>query len=89
VYWGSSAANTNASYYLTNWLARYVANRIKVDECPCDTILSDNGDRLGSISMNCQMMGATSLGFLTTAVGASTRRSAMQVAVAVNGMDVL
>jgi prepilin-type N-terminal cleavage/methylation domain-containing protein len=56
--WATSGPNTNANYYLTNCLARYVANQIKLYKCPCDTIPSDNGDRLRSISMNGMILGA-------------------------------
>lgn len=55
--WLSAAANVVPDYYSTNCLAPYVANQLKCYKCPFDTILSDNGDRIRSISMNCMMMG--------------------------------
>ncbi len=55
VNWGSAKANTNAAAYLTNCLAPYVGGKIEVYKCPGDTIPSDNGDRIRSISMNGQM----------------------------------
>jgi prepilin-type N-terminal cleavage/methylation domain-containing protein len=57
VNWGIGAANTNAHYYNTNALGPYVAN-IQVYKCPNDNIASDNGDRIRSIAMNGQMVGA-------------------------------
>jgi type II secretory pathway pseudopilin PulG len=56
--WGAAVANTNLDYYTTNCLAQYVGNRCKAYKCLGDTIPSDNGDRIRSISMNSQMMGA-------------------------------
>jgi prepilin-type N-terminal cleavage/methylation domain-containing protein len=56
--WGTAAANTNTDYYTTNCLARYVGGQITCYKCPGDTIPSDNGDRIRSISMNCMMVGA-------------------------------
>jgi prepilin-type N-terminal cleavage/methylation domain-containing protein len=55
--WGMQAANTNLDYYRTNCLGPYVVNQFKMYKCPFDKILSDNGDRVRSISMNCMMMG--------------------------------
>ncbi len=55
--WGGSGANINQDYYKTNCLGAYVANQFKMYKCPFDKILSDNGDRIRSISMNCMMMG--------------------------------
>ena len=55
--WQSSGANTNLDYYKTNCLGPYVVNQFKMYKCPFDKILSDNGDRIRSISMNGQMMG--------------------------------
>jgi prepilin-type N-terminal cleavage/methylation domain-containing protein len=54
--WGSQWANINVDAYRTNCLGPYV-NNIKVYKCPSDTIPSDNGDRLRSISMNPAMVG--------------------------------
>jgi type II secretory pathway pseudopilin PulG len=59
--WAVSGANTNLDYYTTNCLGRYVGNQCKAYKCPGDTIPSDNGDRLRSISMNSQMVGAIPL----------------------------
>ena len=62
--WGSSQWNVNVDAYKTNCLGPYVGN-VAVYKCPSDKILSDNGDRLRSISMNpaivgnLQNMGAT------------------------------
>jgi prepilin-type N-terminal cleavage/methylation domain-containing protein len=57
VNWGLGDANTNVAYYNTNALGPYVAN-IAVYKCPNDTIPSANGDRIRSIAMNGQMVGA-------------------------------
>jgi hypothetical protein len=56
--WGMQTANTNLDYYKTNCLGPYVVNQFKMYKCPFDKILSDNGDRIRSISMNNQMLGA-------------------------------
>ena len=56
--WGAANANTNQAYYTTNCLGPYVVNQLKLYKCPYDTIPSDNGQRIRSISMNSQMMGA-------------------------------
>jgi type II secretory pathway pseudopilin PulG len=56
--WAMANANINPDYYTTNCLARYVVNKIKVYKCPCDTIPSDIGNRIRSISMNGMMLGA-------------------------------
>ena len=53
--WLSANANTNPLAYSTNCLAPYVGGQLKVYKCPGDTIPSDNGDRIRSISMNGQM----------------------------------
>jgi len=53
--WGTSQANTNESMYLTNLMAPYMANQLKVYRCPADTIPSFNGIRLRSYSMNSQV----------------------------------
>jgi len=55
--WGTAPANINQDYYRTNCLGQYVVNQFKMYKCPFDKILSDNGDRIRSISMNCMMMG--------------------------------
>jgi type II secretory pathway pseudopilin PulG len=56
--WYVASANINPDYYTTNCFSPYVGGQLKVYKCPGDTILSDNGDRIRSISMNCMMMGA-------------------------------
>jgi prepilin-type N-terminal cleavage/methylation domain-containing protein len=56
--WTSAPANTNLNYYRASCLGPYVANQFKAYKCPNDTIPSDNGDRIRSISMNSQMVGA-------------------------------
>src|SRR6516225_10392152 len=56
--WLLGNANTNLDNYDTNCLAPYVAKQLKVYKCPFDNILSDNGDRIRSVSMNGQMLGA-------------------------------
>ena len=55
--WTAIPANTNLNYYATNCLAPYVANQFKAYKCPGDTLPSDNGDRIRSVSMNSQMVG--------------------------------
>jgi prepilin-type N-terminal cleavage/methylation domain-containing protein len=49
--------NIVPDYYNTNCFGPYVKN-IKVYKCPNDKIPSDNGDRIRSISMNGQILGA-------------------------------
>lgn len=56
--WASAPANVEPYAYQTNCLAPYVANNLQMYKCPGDTIPSDNGDRIRSISMNGQMVGA-------------------------------
>ncbi len=53
--WGISQANTNESMYLTNLMAPYMANQLKVYRCPSDKIPSFNGQRLRTYSMNSQV----------------------------------
>src|SRR5579884_4212901 len=53
--WGAVDANTNVAIYASALLAPYVGNQMKVYKSPFDTILSDNGDRIRSVSMNGQM----------------------------------
>jgi prepilin-type N-terminal cleavage/methylation domain-containing protein len=55
--WNAVNGNIDPSVYNTNCLAPYVANQLKVYKCPGDTIPSDNGDRIRSISMNSAMIG--------------------------------
>ena len=54
--WLSSIYNTNAALYQTTVLGPYTGN-VKVYKCPSDTIYSDNGDRVRSISMNPALAG--------------------------------
>jgi prepilin-type N-terminal cleavage/methylation domain-containing protein len=56
--WLLGNANTNVDNYNTNCLALYVAKQLKVYKCPFDVIPSNNGDRIRSVSMNGQMLGA-------------------------------
>src|ERR1051325_1311341 len=49
--------NIEPGFYTTNCFGPYV-NNVKVYKCPNDKILSDNGDRIRSISMNSQVLGA-------------------------------
>jgi len=53
--WGTDTGNTNPVPYQNGLLAPYVGNQLKVYKSPFDTILSDNGDRIRSVSMNGQM----------------------------------
>ncbi len=53
--WTVAQGNTNRDAYMTNCLAPYVANNLQMYKCPADNILSDNGDRIRSISMNGMM----------------------------------
>jgi prepilin-type N-terminal cleavage/methylation domain-containing protein len=54
--WGASGANIDVDAYRTNCLGPYVGN-VAVYKCPSDTIPSDNGDRIRSISMNSALLG--------------------------------
>ena len=54
--WQSQWANTAEEAYRTNVLGPYV-NNVWVYKCPSDRILSDNGDRIRSISMNPALVG--------------------------------
>jgi prepilin-type N-terminal cleavage/methylation domain-containing protein/prepilin-type processing-associated H-X9-DG protein len=56
--WGPVDANTNRSYYTGSLLGPYMSGQVAVYKCPSDIILSKNGDRIRSVSMNCQMIGA-------------------------------
>jgi prepilin-type N-terminal cleavage/methylation domain-containing protein/prepilin-type processing-associated H-X9-DG protein len=55
--WNSSPENIDPNAYRTNCLAPYVAGQINVYKCPADNILSDNGDRIRSVSMNGMILG--------------------------------
>jgi prepilin-type N-terminal cleavage/methylation domain-containing protein len=54
--WHNNDRNIVEDYYKTNCLGPYAAN-VKVYKCPSDTIPSDNGDRIRSISMNSCLLG--------------------------------
>jgi len=54
--WSASIYNTAPDYYRTNVLGPYVGN-VDVYKCPNDKLLSDNGERIRSISMNGAMCG--------------------------------
>ena len=64
VSWGPVNGNTNAEIYKKSILGPYVVN-VAVYKCPNDTIPSDNGDRIRSISMSAAMAGDISGGTLT------------------------
>jgi prepilin-type N-terminal cleavage/methylation domain-containing protein len=55
--WQSASDNTNVAAYLTCLMAPYVINQIGVYACPGDFLLSANGQRIRSVSMNGQMGG--------------------------------
>ncbi len=55
VNWTTAPANIDKSRYTVALLAPYLANQVVVYSCPGDNILSDNGKRIRSISMNSQM----------------------------------
>jgi len=54
--WQGVAYNTDETLYKVTVLGPYVSN-VKVYKCPSDTIPSDNGDRIRSISMNPALIG--------------------------------
>jgi prepilin-type N-terminal cleavage/methylation domain-containing protein len=56
--WQTASPNTNPDWYKTNCLGPYVLYQFKLYKCPFDTLPSDNGQRIRSISMNGQMVGA-------------------------------
>ncbi len=49
--WHNANGNTNRTPYVTALLAPFLAGQIGVYRCPADTIPSDNGQRIRSISM--------------------------------------
>jgi prepilin-type N-terminal cleavage/methylation domain-containing protein len=55
VNWTTAPGNTNRAAYRTNCVGPYVGDDLQLYKCPADTIPSDNGDRIRSVSMNCQM----------------------------------
>jgi prepilin-type N-terminal cleavage/methylation domain-containing protein len=54
--WTTSPWNTNYDAYKTNVLGPYTGD-VQVYRCPADNIVSDNGTRIRSISMNPAMVG--------------------------------
>ncbi len=50
--WLTANDNTNKDSYNNFSLAPYIAKNLKVYKCPADSIPSQNGDRIRSISMN-------------------------------------
>jgi prepilin-type N-terminal cleavage/methylation domain-containing protein len=54
--WSATQYNINLDVYRLNCLGPYVAN-VMVYKCPSDTIASDNGQRIRSISMNPALVG--------------------------------
>ncbi|HVM47590.1 MAG TPA: prepilin-type N-terminal cleavage/methylation domain-containing protein [Candidatus Acidoferrum sp.] len=49
--WHSNPANTNWQYYATNIMGQYLVGQVGVYRCPSDTIPSDNGRRVRTVSM--------------------------------------
>jgi prepilin-type N-terminal cleavage/methylation domain-containing protein len=49
--WHNSPANTNWAYYQTSIMAPYMGGQVGVYKCPADTIPSDNGPRVRTVSM--------------------------------------
>ena len=52
--WGPNDANTNTFYYTTSLMGPYMVNQLAVYRCPADILLSANGQRIRSYSMNGQ-----------------------------------
>jgi prepilin-type N-terminal cleavage/methylation domain-containing protein len=53
--WHNADANTNWTYYNKSILGPYMGGQVGVYRCPGDTVLSDNGQRIRSYSMNAQV----------------------------------
>jgi prepilin-type N-terminal cleavage/methylation domain-containing protein len=53
--WHNNPYNTNWQYYQTSIMAPYMGGQVGVYKCPADTIPSDNGQRVRSVSMQGQM----------------------------------
>jgi prepilin-type N-terminal cleavage/methylation domain-containing protein len=53
--WSAVDGNTNTFYYTTSIMAPYMGGQLGVYRCPADKILSANGQRLRSYSMNGQV----------------------------------
>jgi hypothetical protein len=60
--WGSPDGNTNAALYQTNLMAGYMTGQLGVYRCPADNVLSDNGQRLRTYSMQGQVGSTLSFG---------------------------
>ena len=65
--WGALDGNTNVFYYNTSIMAPFMGGQLGVYRCPADTILSANGRRLRSYSMNSQV------GLVTVALQSLTK----------------
>jgi prepilin-type N-terminal cleavage/methylation domain-containing protein len=53
--WHNNPFNTNWQYYTTSIMAPYMGNQVGVYKCAADTIPSDNGQRVRTVSMQSQM----------------------------------
>jgi prepilin-type N-terminal cleavage/methylation domain-containing protein/prepilin-type processing-associated H-X9-DG protein len=53
--WHFNTANTNWAYYQTSIMAPYMGGQVGVYKCPADSIASDNGPRVRTVSMQGQM----------------------------------
>lgn len=49
--WYRSPANTNRDYYAKSIMAPYMGGQVGVYKCPADTVPSDNGQRIRTVSM--------------------------------------
>lgn len=49
--WNNAAGNTNPVYYTSSILAPYMGNQLGVYRCPADNVLSANGQRIRTYSM--------------------------------------
>jgi len=67
--WSAVLPNILVDYYNTNCLGPYVGNNPNVYTCPNDTIPSDNGRRIRSISMNGSMAGDIPINSYNTIAG--------------------
>jgi len=66
--WHFNTANTNWAYYQTSIMAPYMGGQVGVYKCPADSIASDNGPRVRTVSMQGQMgnlyMKSTTQGYI-------------------------
>ncbi len=53
--WHMATANTNWGYYQKSIMAPYMGNQVGVYKCPADSIPSDNGPRVRTVSMSSAM----------------------------------